>query len=125
MPVLFSSSWWIFWLIQVGVGVIVPVYLVFFARKTRLLLGLAGLATVIGIVGVRWNILVPGQVVPKVEGIADVLGSARFSVAYLPSAVEILATAGLVALFLLLITLGFKYLPLGGSESDSTSEGGH
>jgi hypothetical protein len=35
------------------------------------------------------------------------------------------ATAGLVALFLLLITLGFKYLPLGGSESDSTSEGGH
>ncbi len=124
--ILFGANWWAFWVIQVGVGVLIPVYLIMLARKSRVSLGLAGLSIVFGIVAVRWNIIVPGLMIPKLEGFSDFFFSLRLTTAYSPSAVEWLSSIGLLALFMLLISLGMKYLPLQTVvEHKSKLEGGH
>lgn len=124
--ILFGANWWAFWVIQVGVGVLIPVYLIMFARKSRVSLGLAGLSIVFGIVAVRWNIIVPGLLIPKLEGFSDYFFSPRLTTSYSPSAVEWLSSIGLLALFMLLISLGMKYLPLQTDvEHKSKLEGGH
>lgn len=110
--ILFGANWWIFWLIQIGIGVLVPIYLIFFKGKTRISLGLAGLAIVIGIVAVRWNIVVPGLSIAKVEGLLDAFSAARLTTLYTPTIVEWLSSIGLLALFMALISLGLKLLPL-------------
>ena len=124
--ILFGSNWWAFWIIQIGIGVIVPVYLILLVRKSRVSLGLAGLSIVFGIVAVRWNIIVPGLMIPKLEGFSDSFFSLRLTTSYSPSAVEWLGSIGLLALFMLLISLGMKLLPLeSGVEHKSKLEGGH
>ncbi len=124
--ILFGANWWAFWVIQVGVGVLIPVYLIMFARKSRVSLGLAGLSIVFGIVAVRWNIIVPGLLIPKLEGFSDFFFSLRLTTSYSPSAVEWLSSIGLLALFMLLISLGLKLLPLQTDvEHKSKLEGGH
>lgn len=122
---LFGANWWIFWVIQVGIGVFVPLYLVLFRGKSRVSMGLAGLAIVIGIVAVRWNIIVPGLEVPKLEGFSNAFSSARLVTLYSPTIVEWLSSIGLLALFMALISLGLKLLPLqAATEHTSEPEGG-
>jgi molybdopterin-containing oxidoreductase family membrane subunit len=124
--ILFGSYWWAFWIIQVGIGVLVPVFLILFVRKSRVSLGLAGLAIVSGIVAVRWNIIVPGLMIARLSGFSESFYSLRFTTLYSPSGVEYLSTVGLLALFLVLVTLGIKFLPLEtATESASKPEGGH
>lgn len=121
--ILAGDMWWIFWLIQVGVGLILPIILVVTARGSRVALGLAGLAIVIGIVAVRWNIIVPGLRIPKLAGFSEAFFSGRLTTNYMPTPVEWLSTIGLFALFLLLVSLGFKLLPLQAGSDHSTYEG--
>ena len=124
--ILFGATWWAFWVIQVGIGVIIPVYLIIFVRKSRVSLGLAGLAIVFGIVAVRWNIIVPGLLIPKLAGFSDSFFSPRLTTLYSPSSVEWLSSIGLLALFMLLISLGLKFLPLQvTTDQASKTEGGH
>jgi molybdopterin-containing oxidoreductase family membrane subunit len=97
-----------------------------FARKSRVSLGLAGLSIVFGIVAVRWNIIVPGLMIPKLAGFSDFFFSPRFTTSYSPSAVEWLSSIGLLSLFMVLISLGLKFLPLQvTAEQASKTEGGH
>jgi molybdopterin-containing oxidoreductase family membrane subunit len=122
---LFGANWWIFWVVQLGIGVFVPLYLILFRGKSRVSMGLAGLAIVIGIVAVRWNIIVPGLVVPKLEGFSEAFSSARLVTLYSPTIVEWLSSIGLLALFMALISIGLKLLPLqAATEHISEPEGG-
>lgn len=122
----FFSNWWIFWIIQVGIGVLIPFYLILIRKKSRVSLGLAGLAIVTGISAVRWNIVVPGLSIPKIEGgVSDSFFSLRLTTLYWPSTVEWLSSLGLLALFMVLISLGLKFLPLQITDQSVKHEGGH
>ncbi len=126
MDILFGASWWAFWIVQVGIGVIIPVYLILLAPKSRVSLGVAGLAVVFGIVAVRWNIIVPGLMIPKLPGFSESFFSPRLTTIYFPSVVEWLSSMGLLALFMAMVTLGIKFLPLQTTlEGSSDIEGGH
>ncbi len=118
--VLFGANWWVFWLLQFGVGVLLPLYLIVSAGKSRASLGLAGLAIVFGIVGVRWNIIVPGLTIPKLAGFSEYFFSPRLLTTYSPSVVEWMSSIGLLSLFMVLVSLGLKLLPL-QSHVDNTS----
>ena len=65
---------------------------------------LAGLSVVVGIIAVRFNIVVPAQILPVMEGLPH--GS------YFPTMVEWGTSIGIVAVGLLLYTLGAELLPL-------------
>ncbi len=118
----FGSNWWIFWLLQVGIGVILATYLILFTGKSRVGLGLGGLAIVIGIVAVRWNIVIPGLSTTKVEGLSEAFFSGRITTLYSPTLVEWMSSIGLLALFMVLVSLGLKYLPLHSAEGEHVAE---
>lgn len=122
---LFNSHWWIFWVVQMGIGLVVPVCLILLKGKSRVSLGLAGLAIVIGISAVRWNIILPGLSLPKIEGgLADSFFSPRLTTVYWPTTTELVSSLGLLAVFMLLISLGLKILPLQTVEHSEKPEGG-
>lgn len=116
-----GDKWWVFWLLQLGVGVVVPTAIIA-SQRSRAWLGLAGLAIVLGIIGVRWNIVVPGLTVPKLEGLTEAVRSSRIVAFYSPSWVEWVTTIGLLALFMLLLSLGNKFLPLQAEHVADSSE---
>lgn len=112
--VLTGEMSWSFWLVMVGLGWALPLALVSRRswRRTPWLMVLAGLSVVVGIVGVRFNIVVPPLIVPVLEGLPT--GE------YVPSLVEWATSLGMIAVGLLLYTIGAELLPLtplGGDES--------
>ncbi len=106
--------WWVFWGLQFGVGALIPAYLITNrrTRQSRAWLGIAGLLIVLGIVGVRLNIVIPALSIPQFSGLPEAFSSARLQTAYLPSLTEWAVGIGLVAFGLLLFNLGKAVLPL-------------
>jgi len=104
--ILFSDMSWSFWWFMVGMGWLFPLVMLSKRewRETPWLMVLAGLSVVIGIIAVRFNIVVPPQILPVMEGLPH--GS------YFPTLVEWLTSVGMIAVGLLLYTIGAELLPL-------------
>ena len=104
--VMFGEMSWSFWWFMVGFGWVFPLVLLSKRswRRTPGLMVAAGLSVVIGIVAVRFNIVVPPQILPVMEGLPH--GS------YFPTPVESLTSVGMIAVGLLLYTIGAELLPL-------------
>jgi len=67
LAIIFRSDFsWVFWVVQFGIGVIIPLALYFYGitRKSATAMMLAGIAVIVGILGVRFNIVVPALMVP-------------------------------------------------------------
>jgi len=108
------------WVVEVLLGIVVPVILFLTPRFNRnsanLVLG-AGLA-VIGLIVNRWNVTVSGLFVPLEysPGTLYTLDPGN----YFPNLIEWGVAIGLIGYILLMITLGARYLPLfkeGGGHS--------
>jgi molybdopterin-containing oxidoreductase family membrane subunit len=103
---------WSFWGVMVALGWVLPAALASRRawRRTPWLMVVAGISVVIGIVGVRFNIVVPPLILPVLEGLPH--GN------YVPTLVEWGTSAGIIGLGLLLYTLGAELLPLTPLETD-------
>jgi len=116
LDVMFTGPMaWSFWGVQLFLGAVIPIYLVLSKRTNQSVKGLtiAAILVVIGIIGVRFNIVVPTQIVQSMKGLPA--GS------YFPNWVEWLSAVGVVAMGLLLYSLGAKFLPLETEEGDVKS----
>lgn len=103
---------WVFWGLQLVVGTLVPILLL--AGPTRSdprLVSLAGLMIVLGFIGVRLNIVIPGLATEEIRGMMEAVSSPRMTTAYFPSTSEWLLTAGIVGLGLVLFGIGEMLLP--------------
>ncbi|MCF6092483.1 polysulfide reductase NrfD [Microaerobacter geothermalis] len=98
--------WWSFWIFQMGFAMIIPLGILFL-KRTRTSVNwilTASILTILGVVGVRFNMVVPVFIVPPFEGMP--------TPNYYPNLSEWVVTFGLIAMFLLLYTLGEKLLPI-------------
>jgi molybdopterin-containing oxidoreductase family membrane subunit len=105
--------WYVFWIGQVGLGLVLPVAIL----ATRLgrdprLVTVACAAVVAGFIGVRLNIVIPGMAVEEIGGLARAVDDPRYRTDYFPSALEWLITFGIGGLGLILFGLGDVFLPL-------------
>lgn|SRR5690625_197106 len=109
-----SAYSWSYWGVQMGLGVVVPIFLVFFKKTSHNInaLLIAAISVVIGIIGVRFNIVVPSQIIPIMEGFP--------ASNYFPTIREWLVSVGIVAMGLLIFTIGDRLLPL--EENDQLEE---
>lgn len=101
-----SFWWWTFWIFQMGLALVFPFIILVF-KKTRQSVGwvlTASIMAIIGIVGVRANMIVPTQIAPKYAGMP--VGQ------YFANVSEWVTSFGLIALCLILYTLGEKLLPI-------------
>jgi Ni/Fe-hydrogenase subunit HybB-like protein len=71
--IMFGPFWWVFWFVQLIFGAIVPLIIMFLPATRRSIhwMGFAGLMIVIGIVGVRLNIVIPALSIPVLPGLAE------------------------------------------------------
>lgn len=110
----------VFWLVQVGLGMVVPIllYSMKAARRSPAAMLVAALAVVIGILGVRFNIVLPALMPPLLPGLP--------AGQYYPSWLEWAAAGGVIAFGVLLYTLAVRWLPIdeieGGDGNESRSK---
>ena len=105
---------WLFWIFLIGMGVIVPLVILFHPRAKKSVRGvvIASALIVLGVFVKRYYLVIPGAAYPlqyypgKIEGVWGALGSSAFALA------EIILSAGIVAFLGLIFVLGLKYLEL-------------
>ncbi|MBI3465645.1 MAG: polysulfide reductase NrfD [Planctomycetes bacterium] len=112
--VAFGPFWWVFWIQQLLLGAVVPLVLIYTRPQPAgaLRLGLAGLLVVIGIFGVRLNIVIPALAVPVLRGFEHAIDSPRLGSLYVPNWIEWLSSLGIVAAATLLAYAGLRSLPM-------------
>ena len=69
--ILFGPFWWIFWFVQIIFGAVIPLTLILYkpTGSNPKWVGFAGLMIVIGIIGVRLNIVIPALSMPVLPGL--------------------------------------------------------
>jgi len=110
---LFGPYWYVFWIGQLAVGLVVPIAIL----ATRLgrdprLVTLACAAVVVGFIAVRLNIVIPALSTEEIFGLARAVDDPRYRTDYFPSVFEWLVTFGIGGLGFILIGLGEVFLPL-------------
>ncbi|MFT9486459.1 MAG: NrfD/PsrC family molybdoenzyme membrane anchor subunit [Tepidibacillus sp.] len=112
MNILFSNRWYIFWLGQIGLVVILPIILLAKSKQLTKMRGLAGLSVIIGIVSVRWTLIVPAFTVPQLVGLDKAFTGSRLVYSYTPNSIEWLSSIGIIAIVTLLFSLTTKLIPI-------------
>ncbi|HWJ03994.1 MAG TPA: NrfD/PsrC family molybdoenzyme membrane anchor subunit, partial [Verrucomicrobiae bacterium] len=97
---------WLFWGVQMLIGVIVPLFIFFNSRFNQSVkaITVGALMVVVGILAVRFNIVLPALTVPVMQGLPE--GH------YVPALTEWMSSFGVVALGLFIYTLAVKFLPV-------------
>jgi molybdopterin-containing oxidoreductase family membrane subunit len=113
--------WYVFWIVQLFLGAVIPLLLIFVKPRQAgaLRLGLAGLLVVVGIFGVRLNIVIPALAVPMLRGFDHAIDSARLASLYVPNWVEWLSSVGIVAAAALAACGAMRLLPVRGQQHSS------
>lgn len=106
--------WWLFWIFQIGMGIALPLGILFHPKAGRSIKGIvvACASVVLGVLGERAALVIPGtaevqQLFPgEIQGIWGTPGVFPITLW------ETLLTLGIVSLVALLFVLGLKYLDL-------------
>jgi len=110
--ILFGSYWWVFWLVHVVLGVVVPAFLLLRAPRNPVAQGSAGFLVVATYMAVRLNLVIPGLISPELKGLETAYTGSRLVFTYSPSLFEWGIFLFAVALAVGLIWVGYRYLPL-------------
>ncbi len=113
---LFGPYWWAFWLVHLALGAVVPALILLFRSSSAGWVGLSGLLIAATFLAVRVNIVIPGEVIPEIRGLEVAYQEAGLSFQYLPSTGEWLVGLFVLAMAVLLFTLGYTNLPLVGKS---------
>ncbi|MCL5781111.1 MAG: polysulfide reductase NrfD [Firmicutes bacterium] len=105
-----SDFSWSFWGVQIFIGVIVPLFILFSSklRQSVTAVTLAAILAVIGILGVRFNIVIPALIVPILQGLPWGY--------YVPTLTEWMSSIGIIAFGLSVYTFAIKVLPIDSLE---------
>ncbi len=121
--ILFGSYWYVFWIVHLLAGIIIPLVMLIRKPANRLNAGWAGLLIAVAHFAVRLNQVIPGQVTPAMKGLQEAYSDNRLKFVYFPSIHEWSVFAFAVALFIALFYLGIRFLPI--LSTKSVNEGGN
>jgi len=110
--VLFGQYWWVFWIVHVGFGVIVPALLLIFLRRKVWAAATAGALIAVTFLTVRLNIVVPGLAIPELPGLEAAFHGPGLTTHYVPSLSEWLLFIWAVGLASLIFLIGRRVLPI-------------
>ena len=122
--ILFGPYWYVFWVVHLLLGVVVPVILL--TRRHALAQGFGAVLVAITFFAVRLDLVIPGLIAPELQGLEhaylDPIGN-RLVYSYMPSLFEWQVTAGVLALGIALFVVGYRFLRLVGPVQDVAAEG--
>lgn len=109
--VLFGPYWWMFWLIQLGLGVVLPLALLWRPHPGAARLGIAATAIAIGLAGAKQNVVLPALATPEMKGLPEAFVDPRLTTTYFPGSTEWLVAIGVLAAAALAFVLAVEALP--------------
>ena len=114
IQIMTGPFWYVFWIGQVGLGMVIPIILLAWdrTRTNPFWVGVAGLSIVLAFVGVRLNIVIPPLSVPELQGLVEAVPSPRMTTQYVPSAREWFLSIGIIGLGMALYAIGYNLLPV-------------
>lgn len=112
--VLFGQYWWAFWILQVAVGSLIPLVVLFQPRLAtqRTWAGAMGILLLVGYAVARALIIFPALSIPEIGALAEAFSGPHLTFDYFPSLMEWAVTLGTIGLATLGYLLGSDYLPL-------------
>jgi dimethyl sulfoxide reductase membrane subunit len=108
---LAGKSAWSFWLLHVGLGMLLPLILLLLGRKSPAAVAWAGLLIVAGFLAYRYGFVVAPQSVPMLPGLDKAWQDPRLTLSYAPTLGEWLLTLWVFSLGLAGIVLGPRFFP--------------
>jgi molybdopterin-containing oxidoreductase family membrane subunit len=118
--VLFGDYWWAFWILQIGLGTVVPVFVLLQPKlvKNRILAGAMGFLVLVGFGVARANIVFPALTVPELEGLSTAFQGPHLSFDYFPSLMEWSVVSGVIGIAALAFLFGADRLSLFTPKSE-------
>jgi molybdopterin-containing oxidoreductase family membrane subunit len=112
--VMFGPYWWAFWILQIGLGTLVPIVVLVQPglAKHNGWAGWMGVLVLIGFAVARANIVFPALTVPELEQLRTAFTGPHLSFEYFPSLMEWAVTLGIVGAATMAFLLGADRLPL-------------
>jgi molybdopterin-containing oxidoreductase family membrane subunit len=116
--VLYGPYWWAFWILQVLVGALIPIYVLVQPKMARHngWAGWMGVLVLLGFAVARANIVFPALTVPELEALTTSFTGPHLTFNYFPSPMEWAVTIGITGLAILAFLVGSDSLPLRGKE---------
>ena len=110
-----------FWVLEFLFGMLIPIIILLYKPfRNKPVLRMVALAMVVGgVIVYRWDVNIAGQLVLLTYLPNDI--TARYTT-YIPSLIEVLSGAGVVAYGLLALTLGIRYLKVVDHSAPHESE---
>ena len=109
--ILFGDNWWVFWIVHVLFGVIIPSFILITSPRSRFV-GLAAAFIATTFMAVRLNIVIPGLSFERVSGLESSFIQPRLSYYYFPSLNEWLVGIFIVTFGIGLFFIAKKLFPL-------------
>lgn len=109
--VMFGPYWWVFWIFQLAMGLVLPTLLLASPVGARPAgAGLAGLLIAIGYAGTKQNLVLPGLAIPDFRALPQAFVHPRLTVTYFPSATEWYLAIGVIGAAALAFVLAIESL---------------
>ena len=121
--VLFGPYWYVFWVVHLLIGMVVPLVLLISRPVDRRIAGWAALLPAVTMMAVRLNHVIPGQLTPAMEGLKQAYQDQRLRFEYFPSMNEWAVFAFSIAVCMALFYLGTRFQPL--TPPTSANQGGN
>lgn len=102
--VLFGPYWWVFWIVHLLLGGVIPLALLSLPRREHWTL--AALLVAVTFISARLNILVPGQAVGEIRGLQEAFQHPRLKYIYHATPMEYLVGAFLLAVGIAIFVVG-------------------
>jgi len=110
--ILFGPYWWVFWVVHLGLGVLVPGLILTLRGRDIVWVGTAGFLIATTFISVRLNIVLPGLALEQLVGLEQAYVDPRLSLTYFPSVMEWLVGLFVVAFGVGLFYAGYQLLPI-------------
>ncbi|MBI5840737.1 MAG: polysulfide reductase NrfD [Chloroflexi bacterium] len=110
--IMFGQYSFSFWVVQIGLGTLLPILVLVQPKlaKNDFIAGLMGVLLLIGYAVARILIIVPGQVVPMLPGLAEAFSGPKLTFEYVPSLMEWSVTSAVLGGAILALLIGLDRL---------------
>lgn len=102
--VLYGPYWWVFWIVHLLIGGILP--LVVLATRRPSVWPVAAALVAIAFVSTRLNVLIPGQAVGEIRGLQEAFADERLTYVYHATTMEYLVGLFLIAVAMAVFFIG-------------------
>jgi molybdopterin-containing oxidoreductase family membrane subunit len=108
--VLFGDFWWVFWIVYMLIGVVIPLLLLAFRPKSVGAISLAGLLIMVTAVATKLSLVIPAQTQAELTGLERAFTGPGLKFEYFPTPSEWLLYVWIVSAAVLIFLAGFVLL---------------